>query len=776
MNESPGLRGGLWESFTWRHALFVYLLLTGVLFADVLFTGDDVVLSAKYLDLYAGEMSGMEFQLRELAQGNLPLWNPHVFSGTPNLSTPLYPSNLLGLLLAPAKAVNGQIALHVFLIGFFMYLWASRRGLHPLASLASGVMIMFSGSFYLHVYAGHMGNLFAMAWVPLLFLAVDAILDRPSPGPVAGGSVVAAMQILTGQYQYVYYTALAASVYVLLHLRFITPPGRRWTALGALCAIPAGAVALSAFNLFPSLSASTESVRSAGVSYEFASMFSLPPENLLTLVIPFFFGDMTSIPYWGRCYLWEMCLFAGITGLVFAVYGAVCGEKDKRRHIPIMVLIMAILALGVHTPLFSVLFNWLPGFSSFRGTSKFAFQAVVFVALLAGIGLDGLIRRRAFPRAGILLACLAGLGLLSFSLWLFHVSSDGTAEGLWMRLVLGITGTGESYLPASLFQNAAFVAQTAGFAARGVLIAATVLLAAALLLWIANKDSRAVYLLLLLILLEGFVFAWVSRPVFHYRETFIPEFRKFYAARAGDYRVLNRVLPNSAMSTGSRDIWGYGPMVLKRYAEFMAVTQGVDPDRASTYLPLHAYHPLWDLLRVRFILMPAKDGIAVREMESGIPRVQLLTDWKTAKTRNEVLALLTDPAFDPRRTVILEESPGIIGGSPLPVGTCSIRDDGGGRMIVNAKTDRAAILLIAENYSNGWRIESMGQQPPAPYRLVPADHTLMAVSLSPGEHAFTVRYRPRSFVTGTWISATAWILLAGWAAAAGIRRLRRVRP
>jgi hypothetical protein len=367
-----------------------------------------------------------------------------------------------------------------------MYLWAARRGLHPLASLASGILLMFSGSFYLHIFAGHMGNLFAMAWVPLLFLAVDAILDRPSTGRVAGGAVVAAMQILTCQYQYVYYTALAAFLYVVLHIRF-APGGGRWKALAALCGIPVGAVALSAFHLFPSLAAGAESVRSAGVSYEFAAMFSLPPENLLTLVIPFFFGDMTSIPYWGRCYLWEMCLFTGAAGLVLAVCGAVCGGKDKKRHALPMVLVMAVLALGVHTPLFSLLYGGLPGFSSFRGTSKFAFQAVVFLALLSGVGLDGLIRRRAFPRAGILLVCLAGLGLLASSLWLFHSSSNGAVDGPWTRLVLGIAGTGESYLPAALYRDPAYVAQAAGFAARSVLAAAMVLLVTALLLRIARR-------------------------------------------------------------------------------------------------------------------------------------------------------------------------------------------------------------------------------------------------------------------------------------------------
>ena len=43
-------------------------------------------------------------------------------------------------------------------------------------------------------------------------------------------------------------------------------------------------------------------------------MFSLPPENFLTLFAPGFFGGLGTPVYWGRCYLWEMSLFFGAVG------------------------------------------------------------------------------------------------------------------------------------------------------------------------------------------------------------------------------------------------------------------------------------------------------------------------------------------------------------------------------------------------------------------------------------------------------------------------------
>ena len=95
----------------------------------------------------------------------------------------------------------------------------------------------------------------------------------------------------------------------------------------------------------------------------------------------------------GRWYLWEMSVFIGATGLVLAGYGAVCGERPLRRFGAPMVLLLLLLALGNYTPLYRFLYDYVPGFGRFRSISKFVFFAAVFLAMLAGVGLDRLIRR-----------------------------------------------------------------------------------------------------------------------------------------------------------------------------------------------------------------------------------------------------------------------------------------------------------------------------------------------------------------------------------------------
>ena len=57
-----------------------------------------------------------------------------------------------------------------------------------------------------------------------------------------------------------------------------------------------------------------------------------------------------------------------------------------------MALALFWIALGVYTPLFSVLYRYAPGFSYFRSPSKFAYDGLLFLAMLSAFGADALIR------------------------------------------------------------------------------------------------------------------------------------------------------------------------------------------------------------------------------------------------------------------------------------------------------------------------------------------------------------------------------------------------
>src|SRR3989442_499985 len=114
-------------------------------------------------DLYLQFLSWRDFGFRELARGNLALWNPYIFGDAPYFvalqAALLYPPNWLFLILPLAVAVNWSIALHVFAIGAFTFCWMRVRGLHVAASFLASVLIMFGGAYFMHIFAGHLPHL-----------------------------------------------------------------------------------------------------------------------------------------------------------------------------------------------------------------------------------------------------------------------------------------------------------------------------------------------------------------------------------------------------------------------------------------------------------------------------------------------------------------------------------------------------------------------------------------------------------------------------------------
>jgi hypothetical protein len=743
-------------------SVFALLVLTVVMFGKVLFTSQGIVLSSEETDTYLQFIHWRQFGFSQLRQGNLALWNPYIFSGMPYLgefqSALLYPLNVVYIFLPVYRAINVSIALHIFLAGVFMYLWVHKRKLHPLACLLSSVLFMFCGAHFLHVYAGHLPNLCAMVWAPLIFLAIDGLLEHPSLGWYLLGMFAVLMQILAGHPQYVFYTAVAAAVYSGFCL--VKAKHRVKLILG-IAAIYAGAFSLGAVQILTGMEAASESVRKGGVSLEFASMFSYPPENFITLLTPNFFGDNISFPYWGRCYLWEMSLFLGVTGLILAVYGGVYSSKNIRRFSLIMIVLLLLLASGSHTLLFRFLYNFVPGFNVFRGSSKFTFLASLFIVLLGGIGMDLVLRNRVIPRAVIIVVLLVGTVFITAALYLRSPAVVNAADGFWKYLLQMVYATGESYLPGRYYENPAFIQQAGMFAARNLLITGGVCLLVGSLFMLCRFSRWVCYIIAFLAIIEIFGFAKSTLVYFDSASTHSSELREFAGKHSGDYRVLYLDNPNSTMSLGIQNIWGYDPGVLKRYAEFMAFTQGVNPDYASQYVNFHRFHSLYSMLRCRYYLFWKDKHLEVTDMKVSVPRLLLVQDWMLVSKRDDIFKAMQNPTFDIYKTVILEDTPNPMPEKTAQQGVVQVIDSSIDHLTIEAELSSPAILLVTDVYSKGWRVRALPTSTQQKYEVMPANYVLRAVPLSKGHHLFRLEYMPLGFRIGKWVSLISVIIYAG---------------
>src|SRR5215510_2853425 len=103
-----------------------------------------------------------------LRNGQLPLWNPYLFSGMPLMAAiqtgAFYPPTWLFAILSPMAAMNWMVitTYHIALIGAYFY--ARRIGCNRVGSMIAGVAFAFGG--YMVGHLGHTNRVAAAAWLP----------------------------------------------------------------------------------------------------------------------------------------------------------------------------------------------------------------------------------------------------------------------------------------------------------------------------------------------------------------------------------------------------------------------------------------------------------------------------------------------------------------------------------------------------------------------------------------------------------------------------------
>ncbi len=496
----------------------VLAVLILILFADIV-TGEKEIVFSKGGDIRRQVAYWRDFGFGQIRNGNIPLWNPHIFSGVPFLAGPtsalLYPPNLLFLLFDLSTAINITTALHIYLLGVFTFLWTWRRGIHPVGCLFASTIIICCGAHMTHVYAGHVKMLCAMAWAPLILLVTDQLWVKPSLKWFLIGCLAVAMQILAAHPQTVFYGAVTIAIYSILHI--FKARGRITIPL-MLGGMYVAGVLLAAAQLLPTYEATKLTVRSGSIPFEVVSSTSLPPENIVTAVVPGFLGDNEAVRYWGQWYYWEVSAFLGIIGLGLATYGSIYGHRDARRYSLWMCMILMVLALGSHTPLLRILYAFVPGFNKFRVSARFLFFLSLFVANLSAVGAAQLIAHRPSGKKAVLIV-LAVAVLLSVAALCIRISLPSQGRGVWREIVKAVSGQSNSAATHQLGEDSSFVNEAGAFASRGLFIASGLCLLLTGLVFLRRYWAPAAYLVLIAGAVELLVFAHSTRGSFDLRRT-----------------------------------------------------------------------------------------------------------------------------------------------------------------------------------------------------------------------------------------------------------------
>jgi len=335
-----------------------------------------------------GDDLTQNFPLRVLAgqqirDGNLPLFDPYLWSGTPLLASwnagAAYPLTWLFAVLPAVAAwtINLSVTWAVAGVGLFFFLRALR--LASLPSLLGAFSFAFAGAMSAQV--SHFGLVAGLSWVPLQLLSVVRITEATGGrARLIWAAVLAAtsgLTILAGEPRAID----DAFVIVVLYAAWRITRLRQGRG-GAVAAVSAGlalGVGLGAVQLLPGLAAVASSQRAATSAALFNSG-SLPVRWLLLMLVPDLLGGSGSFgqPSFLAGYnLTEVTGYVGVLPLVaaFALLGRLVGGLRRRSPLPdwliwhLVALVGVLLALGGNTPLGHLLVH-LPFFGHQRLQSR----------------------------------------------------------------------------------------------------------------------------------------------------------------------------------------------------------------------------------------------------------------------------------------------------------------------------------------------------------------------------------------------------------------------
>jgi len=375
-----------------------------------------------------------------LAENNAPLWNPYQSYGTPlaaNMqSQPFNPLYMLFALHPTPPTFNIFVLFRLFFAGFCAYLYL-RLFLTFAPALAGGLVCMLSGYYLLFFNMPHMS---VDMLVPAVFLAIERLLRRSSPGNVLLAVLVVFLSVAGGMPES---TLLVLSFgYCYFLFRILTDPGLRSQAREHMTSFILANVlgfAISAFLLAPFV----EFMRVSSDSHQAQNISGLPPwglrhdeagPSIATYITPLIFGTAWSpiSPALGGYA--ALRGYFGILPVLFGIFAG-AGLFHEREHFPgqkrLTLFFLAAVVLIVLKRYGAPLVNLIGGLPLFRLVqfAKYEESLLLFaVSVISAIGVSEALTHRDKRRhvvVPLILTFLVLAAIPAFTLSAFWATKAG---------------------------------------------------------------------------------------------------------------------------------------------------------------------------------------------------------------------------------------------------------------------------------------------------------------------------------------------------------------
>ncbi len=668
------------------------------------------------------ELPRLGFQAAEIHRMRFPLWDPYIWCGQPLIGQtqpgPLFPLNLLFCLLPlsngylRADCLNWlYIAIH-FLAALFGYRLCRELGTGIVAAALAGCAFSFGGFMgtapWLDVIDGAI-------WTPLIFVHVLRAVRGYRPASSAALSGLAlGVAWLSGHHEI---PLLVSGVVALTWLFFgLRDRGLlRWALLSFAIAGLIGAV-----QVWPTYEFGQLSQRWVGaentvgwkdrIPYTIHTGYSLPASGILETVLP---GDARHA---------DTSPFLGVAVVALAALGALARWSDRRTQWLVCLLILsALYAIGAFSPLHGVIYSLSPVMAKARIPARALHLYDFAVAVLAGIGLDSLLRRESLAWARRLALSAGALGTLIVATAVVMAVQGRQIDGLLL-----LTG----------FCAGATGAIIASFGRQ----------------WLAGSVAAAALVVLMLTELTNLG----PRRFPHVSEGKQVKFAGVLWGRR-DIAEFLRAQPGPVrVAINDQDVpENFGDW---HRVEMLQGYVAAVPDNLVTRYGLHTKRAQW-LFGVTHSMgrqphrpdqeevFKGASGVKVFRNPNPMPRAWAAHEAIGVRDVEQLDALIQDPQFDFRkRVVILGEAPRL---EPCADETdVQLVRHSANRVTIAARLACRGMVILGDSYYPGWEAQIDGKA--AEVREVFG--AMRGVVVDAGEHTVEMRFRPVSVFGGAALS------------------------
>ena len=753
--------------------------------------------------------------------GEEPLWTNNVFGGMPGLviSPPGMVAQvdfLFGWLRLASWPLSHVIAL---LLGAYALVWYVTRD--KLLGLFSACAYGLTTYLPIIIVAGHNTKFVALAYAPWLLVAFINTMRRPGLLASLLFAVAVAVSMRAGHVQISYYVGMIGLVWWIVELVCALRKGTLQPFAKATLWLLTGftlGVAMVAQIYWPTYEYKGYTMRgmasgggAGALGWDYAMAWSQGRAELLTLLIADAFGGGGS-QYWGGKSFTAGPHYVGGVVLLFSLLAVWRLRTRAVAALGTAAVVMTLFALGNNFEVLNrLMHNHFPLFDAFRVPETWLIAVAMALAVLAALGLGYVIRRedssgaearkshRIYAAAatliGFVLLMIVGKGaLLSFERPEERAQYQALIAQQAQRPMhdADVVRATDEYLATRLVGP-----REEAFTRDAMRTLAVLLLTTGGLVLYRRRKIPAWLLQAVLITLVTIDLGGVARRYFNedhlsarrdaaarIQTLDVDQFllqAKNEAGGAGHFRVLSLEVfdqtKNARPSFHHESLGGYSGAKLRLYQDFLEHIL-FDPDTRSPNANA------LDMMNARYVIargeiegtQPVFRGsqYMVLENSDALPRAFLVGETEVIRDPKDTWARLQDASFDPHRTAILSAP---FQAEVAPIDSSSVTDVslqryGPREMAFEVETDQPRLLLISEvYYPAGWHATLDGVETPI-YR---ANYLLRAVHVPAGTHEVVLRFDPKSYFMGNWISVVSTLLVYLSVIALGARAWRNHR-